>query len=110
VSEIEKHIATALKDVSSLDDDRIIRRFKNVIDAVLRTNFFQQAGNSWRPAMAMKFDSAKLDELPAPRPWREIFVYSPAVEGVHLRFGRIARGGIRWSDRREDFRTEILGW
>ena len=59
--------------------------------------------------MAMKFDSAKLDELPAPRPWREIFVYSPALEGVHLRFGRIARGGLRWSDRREDFRTEILG-
>jgi glutamate dehydrogenase len=105
VAEVEKHIAAALKDVASLDDDRIIRRFKNVIDAVLRTNFFQQA----RPAMAMKFDSARLDELPAPRPWREIFVYSPTVEGVHLRFGRIARGGIRWSDRREDFRTEILG-
>jgi glutamate dehydrogenase len=109
LGEIEKRIATALKDVPSLDDDRIIRRFKNVIDAVLRTNFFQKTGNSWRPAMAMKFDSAKLDELPAPRPWREIFVYSPAVEGVHLRFGRIARGGLRWSDRREDFRTEILG-
>jgi glutamate dehydrogenase len=104
-AETEKRIAAALKDVPSLDDDRIIRRFKNVIDAVLRTNFFQ----SDRPAMAMKFDSAKLEELPAPRPWREIFVYSPAVEGVHLRFGRIARGGLRWSDRREDFRTEILG-
>ncbi|HWY64408.1 MAG TPA: NAD-glutamate dehydrogenase domain-containing protein, partial [Rhizomicrobium sp.] len=110
VPEIDKRIAAALKDVPSLDDDRIIRRFKNVIDAVLRTNFFQQDGEGLaRPAMAMKFDSAKLDELPAPRPWREIFVYSPAVEGVHLRFGRIARGGIRWSDRREDFRTEILG-
>jgi glutamate dehydrogenase len=109
VAEIEKHIAAALKDVASLDDDRIIRRFKNVIDAVLRTNFFQTVNGTSRPAMAMKFDSAKLDELPAPRPWREIFVYSPAVEGVHLRFGRIARGGIRWSDRREDFRTEILG-
>jgi len=105
VLEIEKRIAAALKDVPSLDDDRIIRRFKNVLDAVLRTNFFQHG----RPAMAMKFDSAKLDELPAPRPWREIFVYSPAIEGVHLRFGRIARGGLRWSDRREDFRTEILG-
>ena len=109
VAEIEKRIAAALRDVPSLDDDRIIRRFKNVIDAVLRTNFFQQVHGSWRPAMAMKFDSAKLDELPAPRPWREIFVYSPALEGVHLRFGRIARGGLRWSDRREDFRTEILG-
>ena len=110
VPEIEKRIAAALKDVPSLDDDRIIRRFRNVIDAVLRTNFFQKdADGASRPALAMKFESAKLDELPAPRPWREIFVYSPAVEGVHLRFGRIARGGIRWSDRREDFRTEILG-
>ena len=110
VLEIEKRIAAALKDVPSLDDDRIIRRFKNVLDAVLRTNFFQKnADGGSRPAMAMKFDSARLDELPAPRPWREIFVYSPAVEGVHLRFGRIARGGLRWSDRREDFRTEILG-
>jgi glutamate dehydrogenase len=108
--EIEHRIETALHDVPSLDDDRIIRRFKNVIDAVLRTNFFQKdADGAARPAMAMKFDSAKLDELPAPRPWREIFVYAPAVEGVHLRFGRIARGGLRWSDRREDFRTEILG-
>ncbi len=110
VDGIEKHIEAALKDVPSLDDDRIIRRFKNVLDSVLRTNFFQKsADGSQRPAMAMKFDSAKLDELPAPRPWREIFVYSPVLEGVHLRFGRIARGGLRWSDRREDFRTEILG-
>ncbi len=105
VLETESRIEAALKEVPSLDDDRIIRRFKNVMDAVLRTNFFQPD----RPALAMKFDSARLDELPAPRPWREIFVYSPAIEGVHLRFGRIARGGIRWSDRREDFRTEILG-
>ena len=109
VEAIEKHIAADLRDVPSLDDDRIIRRFKNVIDAVLRTNFFQTVNGSVRPAMAMKFDSARLDELPAPRPWREIFVYSPVLEGVHLRFGRIARGGLRWSDRREDFRTEILG-
>ena len=110
VLEINKRIEMALKEVPSLDDDRIIRRFKNVIDATLRTNFFQKnADGSARPAMAMKFDSARLDELPAPRPWREIFVYAPSVEGVHLRFGRIARGGLRWSDRREDFRTEILG-
>ncbi|HEY4076460.1 MAG TPA: NAD-glutamate dehydrogenase [Rhizomicrobium sp.] len=105
ILEIERQIEAALKEVPSLDDDRIIRRFKNVIDAVLRTNYWQDA----RPALAMKFDSAKLDELPAPRPWREIFVYAPSMEGVHLRFGRIARGGIRWSDRAEDFRTEILG-
>jgi len=110
VLEFENRLTAALKEVPSLDDDRIIRRFKNVIDAILRTNFFQRdADGVARPAMAMKFDSAQLDELPAPRPWREIFVYAPAVEGVHLRFGRIARGGIRWSDRREDFRTEILG-
>lgn len=110
VAQLEKRIEAALKEVPSLDDDRIIRRFKNVIDAILRTNFFQKsADGSERPAMAMKFDSARLDELPAPRPWREIFVYAPAIEGVHLRFGRIARGGLRWSDRREDFRTEILG-
>ncbi|HEX4178865.1 MAG TPA: NAD-glutamate dehydrogenase domain-containing protein, partial [Rhizomicrobium sp.] len=110
VLEIEKRIEAALKEVPSLDDDRIIRRFKNVIDTTLRTNFFQKSPDGGpRPAMAMKFDSARLDELPAPRPWREIFVYAPAVEGVHLRFGRIARGGLRWSDRREDFRTEVLG-
>jgi glutamate dehydrogenase len=107
IAAVEGRIEAALKEVPSLDDDRIIRRFKNVIDAVLRTNFWQDSGK--RPALAMKFDSAKLDELPAPRPWREIFVYAPSMEGVHLRFGRIARGGIRWSDRREDFRTEILG-
>ena len=107
---IETQIAAALRDVPSLDDDRIIRRFKNVIDAVLRTNFWQRDA-SGRPKshIVLKFDSAKLDELPAPRPWREIFVYAPSMEGVHLRFGRIARGGLRWSDRPEDFRTEILG-
>ncbi len=98
-------IETALADVPSLDDDRIIRRFRNVIANILRTNYYQpEAG-----AFAVKLDPAKLDELPAPRPWREIFVYSPQMEGVHLRFGKVARGGIRWSDRREDFRTEILG-
>ena len=107
---IEKQIAAALRDVPSLDDDRIIRRFKNVIDAVLRTNFWQRdASGNAKSHITLKFDSAKLDELPAPRPWREIFVYAPSMEGVHLRFGRIARGGIRWSDRPEDFRTEILG-
>ena len=110
IVEVERRIEAALKDVPSLDDDRIIRRFKNVVDAIVRTNFFQKGPDgAVRPALAMKFDSSKLDELPAPRPWREIFVYAPSVEGVHLRFGRIARGGLRWSDRREDFRTEVLG-
>ncbi len=105
--QVSQRIETALRDVPSLDDDRILRRFRNVIENILRTNYWQEGGA--RPALAFKLDSAKLDELPAPRPWREIFVYAPAVEGVHLRFGRIARGGIRWSDRREDFRTEVLG-
>jgi glutamate dehydrogenase len=118
---LSARIETALKDVPSLDDDRIIRRFRNVIENVLRTNFWQRDGGEttatesdgknggFKPYVVLKLDSGRLDELPAPRPWREIFVYSPAVEGVHLRFGPIARGGIRWSDRREDFRTEILG-
>ena len=105
-----KQIEASLRDVPSLDDDRIIRRFRNVIDNVLRTNFWQpDAKGAAKNYIAIKLDSEKLDELPAPRPWREIFVYAPDMEGVHLRFGRVARGGIRWSDRREDFRTEILG-
>jgi glutamate dehydrogenase len=103
-------IEAALNDVPSLDDDRIIRRLRNVVDCTLRTNFFQRDAKGIFPSyLAIKLDSHKLDELPAPRPLFEIFVYSPQVEGVHLRFGRVARGGIRWSDRREDFRTEVLG-
>ena len=98
-------IESALADVPSLDDDRIIRRFRNVIANILRTNYYQPGHGG----IAVKLDSGKLDDLPAPRPWREIFVYAPQMEGVHLRFGKVARGGIRWSDRREDFRTEILG-
>ena len=110
VEQIEARIETALNDVASLDDDRIIRRLRNVIRNILRTNYFQpDETGAPKPVLSFKLDSAKLDELPAPRPWREIFIYSPEVEGVHLRFGRIARGGLRWSDRREDFRTEVLG-
>jgi glutamate dehydrogenase len=106
-ADIGGRIDAALRDVPSLDDDRILRRFRNVIENILRTNYWQENGT--RPALAFKLDSHKLDDLPAPRPWREIFVYSPVMEGVHLRFGKVARGGIRWSDRPEDFRTEILG-
>jgi glutamate dehydrogenase len=102
---VAEAIEAALADVPSLDDDRIIRRFRNVIANILRTNYYQANVAT----IAVKLDSGKLDDLPAPRPWREIFVYSPQMEGVHLRFGKVARGGIRWSDRREDFRTEILG-
>jgi glutamate dehydrogenase len=107
---VQTKIDKALNDVPSLDDDRIIRRLRNVIANVLRTNFYQRnPDGSFRPALAMKLDSQKLEELPAPRPLVEISIYSPQVEGVHLRFGKVARGGIRWSDRREDFRTEVLG-
>jgi glutamate dehydrogenase len=107
---IHDRIDAALNDVPSLDDDRIIRRLRNVVQSSLRTNFYQR-GDDGAPKtyLAIKLESQKLDELPAPRPLYEIFVYSPEVEGVHLRFGKVARGGIRWSDRREDFRTEVLG-
>ncbi|MFD4762493.1 NAD-glutamate dehydrogenase [Streptomyces sp. NPDC058439] len=100
----------ALDQVASLDEDRILRSFLTVIKATLRTNFFQTAddGNP-HGYVSMKFDPQSIPDLPAPRPAFEIWVYSPRVEGVHLRFGKVARGGLRWSDRREDFRTEILG-
>lgn len=100
----------ALDQVASLDEDRILRSFLTVIKATLRTNFFQCA-DSGKPHsyVSMKFDPQSIPDLPAPRPAFEIWVYSPRVEGVHLRFGKVARGGLRWSDRREDFRTEILG-
>ena len=100
----------ALEDVASLDEDRILRRFLNLMEATLRTNFYQQAeGGGPKPYLSFKLASGEIDELPRPRPMAEIFVYSPRTEGVHLRGGKVARGGIRWSDRREDFRTEILG-
>ncbi|TBR11161.1 MAG: NAD-glutamate dehydrogenase, partial [Lysobacter sp.] len=96
--------------VSSLDEDRILRSFKGVIEATLRTSYYQGAvGGADTGYVSYKFDSAMVPDLPKPRPYREIFVYGPRVEGVHLRFGPVARGGLRWSDRREDFRTEVLG-
>ncbi|MFD5556532.1 NAD-glutamate dehydrogenase [Streptomyces sp. NPDC127068] len=100
----------ALDQVASLDEDRILRSFLTVIKATLRTNFFQHVpGGGHHAYVSMKFDPQAIPDLPAPRPAYEIWVYSPRVEGVHLRFGKVARGGLRWSDRREDFRTEILG-
>jgi len=99
-----------LDAVTNLDEDRILRAFLACIEATLRTNFFQRGERGApKPYLSFKLDSGRLDLLPLPRPFREIFVYSPRVEGVHLRGGPVARGGIRWSDRREDFRTEILG-
>jgi glutamate dehydrogenase len=101
-----KAIDEALAKVSAIDDDRILRSFRAVVLATLRTNAFSPEG---REALAFKLDSAAVPGLPRPLPWREIWVYSPRVEGIHLRGGPIARGGLRWSDRRDDFRTEILG-
>jgi glutamate dehydrogenase len=103
-------IEAALQKVESLDEDRILRRFVNAVQAAIRTNFYQIDSNGQvKPTIAIKFDSRKVDGMPLPKPLYEIFVYSPRVEGVHLRFGKVARGGIRWSDRPQDFRTEILG-
>ncbi|WP_028966805.1 NAD-glutamate dehydrogenase [Sphingomonas phyllosphaerae] len=99
-------IDAGLDAVTGIDDDRILRAFRAVIDATLRTNAFTEAANE---ALAFKLDSARIPGLPAPLPWREVWVYSPRVEGIHLRAGPVARGGLRWSDRRDDFRTEILG-
>jgi glutamate dehydrogenase len=107
---VRQRIDAALNDVPSLDDDRILRRIRNIIDCSLRTNFYQRdAAGAGKACLSIKLDSQKIEELPMPRPLYEIFVYSPEVEAVHLRFGKVARGGIRWSDRREDFRTEVLG-
>lgn len=108
--EIIDYIEQALETVSSLDEDRILRRFLEVMLATLRTNYFQKAANGQiKSYISFKFDPAAISDLPLPRPKYEIFVYSPRVEGVHLRAGKVARGGLRWSDRREDFRTEVLG-
>ncbi|MFN3348931.1 NAD-glutamate dehydrogenase [Pseudorhodoplanes sp.] len=109
-ADISAAIEAALENVPSLDEDRILRHFVNAVQSALRTNFYQIGADGQPKAqIAIKYESGKLTTLPAPRPLYEIFVYSPRVEGVHLRFGKVARGGIRWSDRPQDFRTEILG-
>ncbi|WP_319517920.1 NAD-glutamate dehydrogenase [uncultured Martelella sp.] len=103
-------ITEGLQGVPNLDDDRILRLFIKLVDATLRTNYFQTDENGApRPNLAFKFASRALAILPEPRPFREIFLYGPEVEGVHLRFGKVARGGLRWSDRGQDYRTEVLG-
>ncbi|QEU86072.1 NAD-glutamate dehydrogenase [Streptomyces viridosporus] len=110
VDALLEELDAALDQVASLDEDRILRAFLTVIKATLRTNFFQKTDDGTpHDYVSMKFDPQAIPDLPAPRPAFEIWVYSPRVEGVHLRFGKVARGGLRWSDRREDFRTEILG-
>ena len=104
-------VAADIDALVSLDTDRILRAFASLVQATLRTNYFvtRQGSARARDVLALKLDAQMVDELPLPRPKFEIFVYSPRVEGVHLRFGPVARGGLRWSDRRDDFRTEILG-
>ena len=101
---IRNELAESLEQVSTLDADRVLRTFRNLVESTLRTNFFQN-----KPHLSTKLDPKAVDGLPYPRPKYEIWVYSPRVEGVHLRFGDVARGGLRWSDRQEDFRTEVLG-
>jgi len=118
-AEIVGAITEGLERVASLDHDRIIRAFLGIIQAILRTNYYQRVAKVGEPAaggdagyksyLSFKLDPQIVPDLPAPRPMFEIWVYSPRVEGVHLRFGQVARGGLRWSDRREDFRTEVLG-
>jgi glutamate dehydrogenase len=103
-------IEQALEAVGSADDDRILRRFLDFIDCTLRTNYYQTAADGKpKPYLSIKLDSQRVQGLPLPRPLVEIFVYSPRTESIHLRGGRLSRGGIRWSDRPEDFRTEVLG-
>ena len=103
-------IYAELENVANLDDDRIIRLYVDMIVATLRTNYFQKdAEGKFKSYISLKIQPSLIPEVPLPVPAFEIFVYSPRVEGVHLRFGKVARGGLRWSDRREDFRTEVLG-
>jgi len=107
---IAEEISGLLDEVASLDEDRILRSYLALVRATLRTNYFQvDSAGAHKPYLVVKLDPQQAPDLPAPRPRFEVFVYSPRLEGVHLRFGRVARGGLRWSDRREDFRTEILG-
>jgi glutamate dehydrogenase len=109
-ADIRKRIDGALANVPSLDEDRILRRYLGLVLATVRTDFFQRDARGRPPeTIAFKLDSSRVEELPEPHPFREVWVYSPRVEGIHLRFAPIARGGIRWSDRAQDFRTEVLG-
>ncbi len=105
-AEANEAVRQGLGQVAAINDDRLLRLYWAAIGAIMRTNAFAPAA---REALAFKFDSAKVPGLPRPVPWREVWIYSRRVEGIHLRAGPVARGGIRWSDRRDDFRTEILG-
>ncbi|MDO4776100.1 MAG: NAD-glutamate dehydrogenase [Cardiobacteriaceae bacterium] len=110
IAAYERRILNLLQDVKSLDEDRIIRWYLDLLKAMLRTNFYQrEAGGYFKNRLSFKFAASEIPELPKPKPMFEIYVYSPKVEAVHLRGGKVARGGLRWSDRMEDFRTEVLG-
>lgn len=110
INEIVTAIEQALDNVQSLDEDRILRKLLEIILATVRTNYFQRSVSlEIKPYLSLKFNPEAISDLPLPRPQHEIFVYAPYVEAVHLRAGKVARGGLRWSDRREDFRTEVLG-
>ncbi len=110
VAELQAKIDGLLMEVTSLDHDRALRRLAALIGAIKRTNYYQiGADGAPKPHISIKIASRELDDLPLPKPYREIFVWAPHIEGVHLRFGPVARGGLRWSDRRDDFRTEVLG-
>ena len=107
--QLHEKIEAALHDVESLDYDRVLRRITALVDAIRRTNYYQPgADGAAKPYISFKIESGALADLPAPKPYREVWVASPQVEGVHLRMGPVARGGLRWSDRRDDFRTEVL--
>lgn len=112
VERLKERIEEALEKIHRLDQDRILRRYQEVIDATLRTNYFQwrEKGKGLRKTyLSLKINPNLIKEMPLPKPMFEIFVYAPRFEGVHLRGSKVARGGLRWSDRREDFRTEVLG-
>ncbi|RLQ22417.1 NAD-glutamate dehydrogenase [Seongchinamella sediminis] len=108
--DVEQRILDSLEQVENLGQDRIIRQYVKLVKATLRTNFFQQAeGGGLKPYISFKLKPSAIPDIPKPVPMFEVYVYSPRVEGVHLRGGKVARGGLRWSDRQEDFRTEVLG-
>ncbi len=107
--EILNKIKAQMEGVENLDEDRILSKFINAISSTLRTNYYQLKDGQPKSYVSFKIDCAAIDEMPLPRPVYEIFVYSSRVKGIHLRGGKVARGGIRWSDRKEDFRTEVLG-
>jgi glutamate dehydrogenase len=107
--QLNAQILEALNDVPSLDADKVLRRLMNLINNIVRTNYYQMGENGNKNYMSFKITTSQIAEVPNPKPFREVWVWSTIVEGAHLRFGPVARGGLRWSDRRDDFRTEVLG-